>query len=163
MKDIPDILDGLKRSPRVLANLVATIPAERMGHCRGAHCWTIAEHVCHLAEVQPMLTERLQRFRDEPHPVFVPYIPGEGETEPDTPAVIPTDQALERFARYRDDQIGLLADTDEATWQKSGSHPEYALYSFYILTRHILMHDHWHMYRMEELWLTRDAYLTTVT
>jgi len=27
------------------------------------------------------------------------------------------------------------------------------------LERHILMHDHWHMYRMEELWLTRDAYL----
>jgi hypothetical protein len=22
------------------------------------------------------------------------------------------------------------------------------------------MHDHWHMFRMEELWLTRDAYLT---
>jgi hypothetical protein len=22
------------------------------------------------------------------------------------------------------------------------------------------MHDYWHMYRMEELWLARDAYLT---
>lgn len=38
--------------------------------------------------------------------------------------------------------------------------PEYALYSLFILARHILMHDHGHIYRMEERWLTRDAYLT---
>jgi hypothetical protein len=24
------------------------------------------------------------------------------------------------------------------------------------------MHDFWHMYRIEELWLTRDGYLTKV-
>ena len=52
------------------------------------------------------------------------------------------------------------ARADAGTWQKTATHPEYAQYSFYILVRHILMHDHWHMYRMEELWLTRDEYLT---
>jgi len=43
---------------------------------------------------------------------------------------------------------------------KETSRPEYENYSLFILVRHILMHNHWHMYRMEELWLTRDAYLT---
>ena len=86
MKDIPDLLDGLKRSPRVLAAFVDTIPEDKRTRRRGADCWTIAEHVSHLAQVQPMLMERLQRFREEANPVFVPYIPGEDEGSPDTDA-----------------------------------------------------------------------------
>jgi hypothetical protein len=70
--------------------------------------------------------------------------------------------AFEAFNQYREKQVSLLETADDITWQKTGRHPEYTLYSLYILARHILMHDHWHMYRMEELWLTRDEYLTKV-
>jgi uncharacterized damage-inducible protein DinB len=162
MKDIPDLLDGLQRSPRVLAAFVAAIPEDRRNLRRGEGFWTIAEHVSHLAQVQPMLMERLQRLRDEAHPVFVPYIPGEDETEPDTPEVMAMKDALGQFDRFRSGQVALLTQADEDAWRKTGAHPEYEQYSLYILARHILMHDHWHMYRMEELWLTRDAYLTRV-
>ena len=160
MNDIADLLDGLRRAPNILNAFVQSIPADRLDRRRGEGFWTIAEHVSHLAQVQPMLLERLQRFRDEDHPVFVPYIPGEGEDEPDTPEVMPMAGALEQFARYRAQQTDLLATLTPAAWPKTGEHSEYRLYTLYILTRHILMHDHWHMYRMEELWLTRDEYLT---
>jgi len=163
MKDIPDLLEGLKRSAGILSAFVRTIPADALHRRRNRDCWTPAEHVSHLAQVQPMLLERLQRFRDEDHPVFVPYIPGEGEEEPDTPEVMAIDAALEQFSEYRDKQTDLLAAAGAATWEKTGSHPEFAYYSGYILARHILMHDHWHMYRMEELWLTRNEYLTQLT
>ena len=162
MNDIADLLEGLKRSPSMLTAFVHTIPAERRDRRRGEGFWTIAEHVSHLAQVQPMLLERLQRFRDEEHPVFLPYIPGEGEDEPDTPAVMSMEDALAQFSNFRMQQVDLLAALAPATWHKTGDHSEYRLYTPYILTRHILMHDHWHMYRMEELWLTRDAYLTRV-
>ena len=121
-------------------------------------CWTIAEHLSHIAFVQPMLLERLQRFVDEDQPRFVPYIPAEDETE--SPPQLEVGSALDQFARARGQQLALLEQADTAVWQRKGSHPEYEHYSLYILVRHILMHDHWHMYRMEELWLTRDAYLT---
>jgi len=163
MKDIPDLLEGLKRSAGILSAFVRTIPADALHRRRNRDCWTPAEHVSHLAQVQPMLLERLQRFRDEDHPLFVPYIPGEGEEEPDTPEVMAIDAALEQFSEYRDKQTDLLAAAGAATWEKTGSHPEFAYYSGYILARHILMHDHWHMYRMEELWLTRNEYLTQLT
>jgi hypothetical protein len=68
--------------------------------------------------------------------------------------------ALDQHAHYRKKQILLLENADDITWQKTATHPEYETYSLYILTRHTLMHDHWHMYRIEELWLTRDSYLT---
>ena len=163
MKDIPDLLEGLKQSASILSAFVHSIPADQLTRRRGSDCWTLSEHVSHLAQVQPMLLERLQRFRDEDHPVFVPYIPGEGEEGPDTPAVMPIDAALEQFAFFRGRQVALLSGVPAVVWEKTGSHPEYTIYSFYILVRHILIHDQWHIYRMEELWLSRDEYLTQLT
>ena len=106
-----------------------------------------------------MVLERSQRVMNEDRPEFVPYIP-EDKDAPNTPHSMIMTAALEQFAHYRGKQISLLESADEATWKKMATHPEYEIYSFYILVRHTLMHDHWHMYRMEELWLTRDAYLT---
>jgi hypothetical protein len=107
-----------------------------------------------------MLLERLDRFTREAHPEFIPYLPGKDEEAPATPPVMGSASALGQFADYRQRQLELLGGADETTWKKTATHPEYEAYSLYILVRHILMHDHWHMYRMEELWLTRDAYLT---
>ena len=140
--------------------LVDSIPADQLGRRRQEGFWTVAEHLGHLAQVQPMLLERLQRFRDEAHPVFVPFVPGEGDDAPDTSAVMPAQEALDQFARWRAKQVDLLRQAPHTLWQKTGDHPEYTSYSPYILSRHILLHDYWHLYRMEELWLTRDAYLT---
>jgi uncharacterized damage-inducible protein DinB len=159
MNDTPDLIDGLKRSGRILAGFVETIPAEKMNLLRGEGFWSIAEHVSHLAQVQPMLFERLERFISEDRPEFVPYIPGDGETESRPPAM-EMNAALESFAHQRDRQIALLEKAETADWHKTGIHPQYELYTMHILVRHILMHDHWHMYRMEELWLARDAHLT---
>jgi uncharacterized damage-inducible protein DinB len=160
MQHIPDLLEGLKRAPKILFEFVRGIPEEKMDLRRGEGFWTIAEHVSHLAQVQPMLLERFERFMNEDHPEFVPYVPASGKEEPDTPVRMSMSAALEQFSHYRKKQLVLLESADDIIWQKTATHPEYENYSFSILTRHTLMHDYWHMYRIEELWLTRDAYLT---
>ena len=159
MQDIRDLLEGLRRTPKILSQFVQTIQKEKLDVRRGLGAWTIAEHVIHLAEVQPMLYTRFQRFINEERPEFVPYIPDADENQ-DSPPRIDVTEALERFARFRGEQLLLLEKADDATWAKTAIHPEYESYSFYILVRHALMHDFWHMYRIEELWLTKDAYLT---
>ena len=159
MQDIPALMKGLENTGPILTEFVRSIPTEKMNRRRGEGFWTIAEHISHLAQVQAMLLERLQRFMAEERPEFVPYLPGDDEPETQPPHLTP-DQALEVFARDRTRQLALLAKADEAVWRKTAVHPEYELYSMHILVRHILMHDHWHMYRMEELWLTKDPYLT---
>ena len=160
MQDIRDFLEGLKRTPKILSEFVKTIPEGKMDLRRGEGFWTVAEHVSHLVQVQPMLLDRFQRFINEDRPEFVPYIPGSGKDEPDTPPRMNMTAALVQFAQYRNKQLELLESADDITWRKTATHPEYENYSLYILTRHTLMHDFWHMYRIEELWLTRDAYLT---
>ena len=160
MKDRQPLLDGLSQAVTILAEFVATIPADKMNLRRGEGFWTINEHVSHLADVQPMLFERLQRFTTEEAPAFVPFIPDAGEEAASGPPNMETGAALAQFADFRQRQCDLLSRAEERTWLKTATHPEYEKYSFYILARHILMHDHWHMYRMEELWLTRDEFLT---
>jgi uncharacterized damage-inducible protein DinB len=154
------LLAGLRQTPAILSAFVADIPEDRRDRRRGDGFWTIAEHISHLAQVQPMLLERIERFIDEERPEFIPYIPGEGEDEPATPERMASEAALSQFSATRERQLGLLEGAAEATWRKQAVHPEYDRYSFKILVRHILMHDHWHMYRMEELWLTKTPFLT---
>lgn len=154
------LLEGLRQAPAILSAFVSDIAEDKLDRRRGDGCWTIAEHLSHLAHVQPMLLERIQRFLDEDRPEFIPYIPGETEDEPTTPERMAIAAALSQFSAIRKSQLGLLEGASDATWAKQAVHPEYDQYGFHILVRHILMHDHWHMYRMEELWLTKDPFLT---
>jgi hypothetical protein len=163
MKDIQDIVEGLRRSPGVLSGLVQGIPEGKLEVRRAEGFWTIAEHVNHLAHVQPMLQERFQRFLKEDHPEFIPFLPTGGDDGPMTPHLLKINVALELFALYREKQLALLEGLDDAAWRKTATHPEYEFYSLSILARHVLMHDYWHMYRMEELWLTKDVYLTELS
>jgi hypothetical protein len=160
MQDIPDLLKGLKRTPNILIEFVNTIHESKLTLRRGNGFWTIAEHVSHLAEVQPMLLERFQRFTNEEHPQFIPFNPSKDGDEPATAACMNMTTALLQFEQYRTKQLILLENAGGGIWQRMATHPEYDQYSLYILTRHVLMHDYWHMYRIEELWLTKDSYLT---
>lgn len=160
MQDIPDLLAGLRRTPEIFNAFVKTIPESKLNLQRGEGFWTIAEHVSHLAEVQPMLFGRFQRFMQEEHPQFVPFNPTKDGDAPVTPAFLGTAVALLQFEEYRKKQLLLLENADAGTWQRMATHPEYDQYSLYILARHVLLHDYWHMYRIEELWLTKDASLT---
>jgi uncharacterized damage-inducible protein DinB len=153
------VLAGLANTPKILAAFVADIPEELRMRRRGQGFWTIVEHLDHLAEVQPMLLERLQRFVAEETPSFIPFIPESGEEQREK-RCLPAEEALHQFTAIRRSQLALLFAVDETIWQRQGSHPEYDRYTLVILTRHMLMHDYWHMYRMEELWLAKDAYLT---
>jgi len=154
------ILRSLELAPAILEEFVRTIPAEALGSVRRPGFWTIERHVYHLAEVQPMLYGRLLRFRDEESPSFVPYLPGSGAAPPPEVTVTSIDNALELFRLWRMKSLDLAGSQTDSYWTKTGSHPEYTAYTAFGLLRHIMMHDHWHMYRMEELWLTRDEFLT---
>ena len=57
---------------------------------------------------------------------------------------------------------GLIRSADKSIWIKEAEHPEYHIYTPYIMLRHRLMHDHFHMYRIEELWLTNEEYLKKI-
>ena len=157
-RDIAAILRGLEDSPAILAAMVCEIPADRLHVQRREGFWSLAEHVAHLAQVQPMLGERVRRILSEDNPEFVPFFPIPDENAK-RPAVPPVADSLERFRTGREAMLTLLKQAGPEDWLRPARHPEYERYGLAILARHILMHDFWHMYRMEEIWLTTEAYL----
>lgn len=156
---ITALLDALKGSIPIFENFLRSIPAADLDRRRGKEFWTLHEHAAHLAEVQPMGLGRMQRMLNEDVPEFVPYFPSDDE-ETEKPPLPSVEKILIDYRAGREQQLKLLAGLSPEDWRRTAIHPEYTQYGLFIFARHILMHDHWHMYRMEELWLTRDEYLS---
>ncbi len=154
-----ELIEGLRIGPQVLRYFTAAIPEERLHLRRGEGFWTLYEHVEHLSAVQLMLYRRLERFTREERPEFVPYLP---DREQDTAQekLKALGELLSFYSRWRERQLKLIEGGDAGLWAKGALHPEYEQYGFEILVRHILLHDYFHLYRMEELWLSKEEYLT---
>jgi hypothetical protein len=157
-KTITAILGALEGSITIFDNLLRSIPAEALDVKRGEGFWSLHEHAAHLADVQPMALERMRRILTEDVPEFVPFIPDQEEAE--KPPLPPVEEIITRFKGGRKQQLEVLKNASPEDWKRTAVHPEYEQYGLFIFARHVLMHDHWHMYRMEELWLTRDGYLS---
>ena len=156
---IKAVLHSLSDSIAIFEDFLHSIPQEVLDRNRGDGFWSLHEHANHLADVQPMLLDRMKRILNEDVPEFIPFIPEQDEPAEETP-LRTVDEIIKQFKTIREEQLKLLEDAGPEEWQRTANHPEYDQYGLFILARHVLMHDHWHLYRMEELWLTKDAYLT---
>lgn len=157
MSDIPQILDSLQLAPAVLAGLVRGIPAARLRERRGEGFWTIDEHLFHLAKLQPVLFDRFRRVLDEENPEFP--LPPSGPRQPAEPILTP-EESLAFFAEHRGRQLDLLRGLAPADWKRAAHRGDFDDFGLHTMVRHALLHDHWHMYRMEELWLVRDGFVS---
>ena len=143
------IICNLKNAPAILANLINHTPSQRLKWSPRISIWTIKEHVHHLAMAQMMLSKRIKLFMTNEHPVIAPFTP-EGDDAP-TPSSKSIDKLLAVFERFRVIQVKDLTDAEETVWSRTADHPEYIEYDFSILARHIMVHDYFHMHRIEEL------------
>ena len=158
MAIVGPLIDCLKRSPQFLNDLIAGIPSEMLKQRRIPGKWSIHEHVCHLAQAEEMIYNRFNVFDTSDLPEFLPYLPGE-TIDADHLINLSMEEELHKYESSRKQLIDLLISFDEGLWKKRAIHHEYSQYNAFILLRHTLMHDHFHMYRIEELWLTKDEFL----
>jgi len=158
MDDIDYILSCLQKTPLILKNLLKNIPIEVLKTRRIPKKWSIHEHVCHLAQAEAMIIERFEQFKTIDYPTFNPYLPGKTVS---ADGLIDRDMQIEmeEFNKLRGTLLDLVSSFDNTVWSKPAKHPQYTEYDAYILLRHTLMHDHFHMYRIEELWLTKQEFL----
>lgn len=119
--------------------------------------WTIYEHIDHLVETQKMLLGRIEQFLEEESPVMRPYTPAD-KPKLNSPKKTARELVAE-FRDLRDRQIKRIRTARKEVWKKTGKHEEYDRYSFEILLRHMIFHDYYHMYRMEELWIEKEQYI----
>jgi uncharacterized damage-inducible protein DinB len=156
--DLPLILSSLEATPSILRHLVESVPADRLKLRRIPGKWSIHEHACHMRTVHPLMMKRLTLFEQEISPEIRPVIPG--TTDDDSHLIHENlEEALNLFDRERVEFVAKGRSLTPEFLARKARHAEYDIYTPYHLFRHILMHDHLHLYRIEELAYTTDAYL----
>jgi hypothetical protein len=156
---IEDILLILEKSPGILKSFLLEIPEGRLKDRRIKNKWTIHEHACHLLVAEIMLGERLRRFISEENPEFKPYFPAK-EQSADALEEYDLNQSISEWEERRKELIKMASkQKEEKFWNKNAMHPEYEKYTPFIMLRHMIMHDFLHMYRIEELFLTKEEFL----
>lgn len=144
-------ISSLRRNAEILTDFIGRMEAGEIER-RIGDFWTIRQHLEHLVESQKVLLRRMELFVTEESPVIRPYTP-DGSAAADEPSV---KALLAEFESLRDRQIALISKAGRRVWEKAGEHPEFKKYDFDILVRHAILHDGFHMWRMEELWIKKD-------
>ncbi len=158
MDFLNSIKTGLNLTPDLLSQFVEGIDSNLLKLRRLPNKWSVHEHACHIVDVQPMLIERIKRFKLENSPIFIPYLPTE-DPDPNRLLEINLKEALGSFYGLRQEMLQEIEAIRSEDLLKEGSHPEYKKYTLEILLRHILLHDQFHMYRMEEYWISQDSFI----
>src|SRR6266511_3039521 len=66
------------------------------------------------------------------------------------------DEALDRYVRERASLVKRLKELSVEDWQRTAEHEAFSHYSVWIMFRHVLNHEMFHAYRIEELLLKKD-------
>jgi len=66
------------------------------------------------------------------------------------------DEALDRYVRERASLVKRLKELSVEDWQRTAVHEAFRHYSVWIMFRHVLNHEMFHAYRIEELLLKKD-------
>jgi uncharacterized damage-inducible protein DinB len=152
------LIQILENTPEVISNYILSISKEDLEQKRGEKFWSVKEHLIHLDATQDLLYSRILMFKNEEKPIITPYFPENDKI--DVIKFNSIDDVLDSFKKKRNEQISLVNQLDESSFKKEATHGEYKKYNLEIILNHMLFHDYWHMYRIEELWLTKDKYLT---
>lgn len=156
--DKNSLISTLKILPHIVQDYLRQIPPSKLDLKRGPDVWTIREHLYHIVGLQQMLYERMAFIKNDPNPVIKPYTP-----TPETEAqhrFNSIDEALLKYLDIRNQQIVLVEDLTVEEMSKKALHPEYEDYGMSILLSHIIFHEYWHLYRIEEIWLAKDVHFS---
>ena len=154
--NIEKIINTLAHTPQLLEEIIEEIPERMLKQQRIPGKWTIHEHACHICVGDHYVFHpRLAQFKQEEHPDFKPY---SGESFDDDYLInMNLTQALQDFKTLRAASVEMAQNLSPSLWNKEGDHPEYTMYTPAIMIRHFVMHDYYHLYRIEELWLTKEG------
>jgi uncharacterized damage-inducible protein DinB len=150
-----DVVAALERAPRIVLPMVRQADPAVLRRRPPSGKWSIHEHACHLAEVNPLFLQRLELMLAQDNPAIKSYDPGRDDAE-DALLRVSLDDALDRFARDRGSLVARLRELRPRDWARTGDHDEYNSYSIFTMFRHLALHDFFHAYRIEELLLRRD-------
>src|SRR5689334_16175137 len=93
-----DVIAALERAPGFIIQLVRQADPSVLKRRPPSGKWSIHEHACHLATVDPRFGQRLDLMLSQSHPAIKSYDPGRDDPE-DAMLRIDLEEALDSFGR----------------------------------------------------------------
>lgn len=149
-QEIETILNALGETPRLLEELINEIAPVLYKEKIIQGKWSIHEHATHVAVGDIYgFQKRLKDFREKEKPTFEPL---SGDNfDKDFFLKLDLKKTITDFFEVRQRTIELAKSFNSIHWNKLAVHPEYKIYTPYVMLRHLLMHDHHHLYKIEDM------------
>ena len=149
-RDIKVILNALAETPRILSELINEIEPNLYKKKIIQGKWSIHEHATHIAVGDRYgFQKSIKEFKLTENPIFEPL---SGESfENNFFLELDLMDSIKKFNQIRKESIELALSFNVNDWNKPSIHPEYKAYTPYIMLRHLLMHDHNHLYKIEDM------------
>ncbi len=161
MDDLNKIISHLEYSPSFLEKLIEGIPEEKLKTRRKRNRWSAHEHACHVCMGEKYaFHKRFELFQNEKDPVLEP-VSGSDFSE-DFYLNLNMTECLDEFKLLRDKTVKLIKESSDELLNREADHPEYIKYTPLIMIKHLIMHDHFHFYYIEELLLAREGCLEVI-
>lgn len=149
-REIDSILNALSETPRLLEELISEIEPKLYKQKIIEGKWSIHEHATHIGVGDIYgFQKRLKDFREKEKPTFEP-LSGDNFAK-DFFIELDLKKTIKDFYPIRQRTVNLAKAFNSNDWNKIANHPEYKTYTPYIMLRHLLMHDHNHLYKIEDM------------
>lgn len=155
MNDTAILISALETAPGVIIPLIREVPPQILKRRPSPAKWSAYEHACHLLQSDALFRERLDLILSSPAP-YIRSTEPTPEEEAGSLLEIDLDKRLDAYVGERADLVITLKKLSPDDWQKKAEHEAFGHYSVWIMFRHLLNHEMFHAYRIEELLLKKD-------
>jgi hypothetical protein len=155
MSNTTTLITALENAPGVIIPLIREVPPQYLKRRPSPMKWSAYEHACHLSGSDGPFLARLDLILSTPEP-FIKSIVNSAEEEAGALLSIDLDESLDRYVKERASLVKRLKELSTEDWQRTAVHEAFSHYSVWIMFRHLLNHEMFHAYRIEELLLKQD-------
>jgi uncharacterized damage-inducible protein DinB len=149
------LIASLEAAPGIIAELVREVPSRNLKRRPAPNKWSAHEHACHIADGDATFLERLEFILNKPSPRIKSMVPSPDEKKGSLLSIDLND-ALDKYEKERARVVKRLKELSEEDWRRTAEHEAFSHYSVYNMFRHLLMHEMFHAYRIDELLLKKD-------
>jgi len=155
MSNTTTLIAALENAPGLILPLIREVPPQYLKRRPSPTKWSAYEHACHLATSDAPFRARLDLMLSTPAP-FIRSIENSPAEEAGALLSVDLDEALDRYVSERASLVKRLKELSVEDWQQTAAHEAFSHYSVWIMFRHVLNHEMFHAYRIEELLLKKD-------
>jgi hypothetical protein len=149
------LIAALENAPGVIIPLIREVPPQFLKRRPSPTKWSAHEHACHLSGSDGPFLARLDVMLSATAPT-IRSIQNSPEVESGALLGVDLDESLDRYVKERASLVKRLKSLSEEDWQRTAVHEAFSHYSVWIMFRHLLNHEMFHTYRIEELLLKKD-------